>query len=298
MSEEYYSAPISPARKSGGAFRAVLGAAFLAFIAGAALIGWLIWDGRISLPGKGAPKPAPAGIVQPEPSASPVSTTSAMFEQHVAALEQRLARINLQAAAAEGNAARAEALLVAMAVRRSLERGEDLGYLEEQLRLRFGTARPAAVNTIIAAARDRTTLPQLSAELDQLGRVLSGETETSAWSRFHAQLSGLFVVHRDAPRASAPENRLARAQLLLRTGQTEAAIETVNALPAGHQASAWAAKARNYANAMKALDQIEQTALAEPEKLKAGTGEQVRQPGPAAAAPSPTPAASTGGVTY
>ena len=38
---------------------------------------------------------------------------------------------------------------------------------------------------------------------------------------------------------------------------------------------------------MQALDQIEQAALAEPEKLKAGTGEDVRQPGPAVS-PSPT----------
>ena len=41
----------------------------------------------------------------------------------VAELEQRLSRLNLEAASASGNASRAEGLLVAFAVRRALDRG-------------------------------------------------------------------------------------------------------------------------------------------------------------------------------
>ena len=46
--------------------------------------------------------------------------------------EQRLSRIDLQATAASGNAARAEGLLIAFAARRMIDKGEPLGFLEER----------------------------------------------------------------------------------------------------------------------------------------------------------------------
>src|SRR3546814_4848182 len=72
----------------------------------------------------------------------------------VAELEQRLSRITLQAESASGNASRAEGLLVAFAVRRALDRGLSLGYLDAQLRLRFGDDQPNAVKTIIDTSRE------------------------------------------------------------------------------------------------------------------------------------------------
>jgi hypothetical protein len=294
MPEDYYSSAPTPAPRSGGVFRAVLGSALLAFTAGAALVGWLVWDGRIALSGKadGQLATGDPGFAQPSPSPSAMAApvTGALLEQQVSALEQRLARIDLQTAAAEGNTARAEALLVALAARRSIERGAPLGYLEEQLRLRFGAARPAAVNTVIEAAKQPVTLDALSTELDTLAPVLTGKSaEDGGWTRFTRQVSGLFVVHRDAPGANDPAARIARAKLLLGSGNVDGAIDEVSRLPGAKAASDWIAKARRYAEATKALDQIEQAALAEPEKLKAGTGEQVRQPGPAV---TPTPTAA------
>lgn len=299
MPDDYYSTSAIPARRSGGTLRIVLGSALLAFMAGAALVGWLVWDGRIALPGKTDEQLAAGGPGFAQPSPAPSATaapiTGALLEQQVTALEQRLARIDLQTAATEGNTARAEALLVALAARRSIERGAPLGYLEEQLRLRFGAARPAAVNTVIAAAKQPVTLDVLSTELDTLTPVLTGiGIEESGWTRFTRQVTGLFVVHRSAPGTNAPAARIARAKLLLGSGNVDAAIDEVSNLPGAKAASDWIAKARRYSEAIKALDQIEQAALAEPEKLKAGTGEQVRQPGPAvtpgpAAAPSATP---------
>lgn len=280
-----------PVRRSGGLLRALLGGLLLAVVASAALVGWLVWDGKLAIQrgfdlagmaDRAAPAPAPAGNVPPPATAA--------LEQHIAALEQRLARIDLQAAAAEGNTARAEALLVALAARRAVERGAGLGYLEDQLRLRFSTARPAAVNTVIAAAQQPVTLVQLSAELNQLAPALSGEgPEQGAWSRFRRQMSDLFVVHRTAPGTSDVASRLAQAQLLLRTGQVDGAAELVAGLPDHAAARDWIARAKRYSGAMQALDQIEQAALAEPDRLKAGTGEAVRQPGPAAG-PVPAPA--------
>src|SRR3546814_10207214 len=67
---------------------------------------------------------------------TPVDGANALAAR-VAELEQRLSRITLQAESASGNASRAEGLLVAFAVRRALDRGLSLGYLDAQLRLRF-----------------------------------------------------------------------------------------------------------------------------------------------------------------
>lgn len=284
MSADSYSSPENAPRRSGGFLRVMLGGFFLALLAAAALIGWLAWEGRISLP------ITRTGSVifrseepVPEPSAGniPVPQVNIVLERQVAELERRLARIDLQAAAAEGNTARAEALLVALATRRAVERGTPLGYLEQQLRQRLGTARPAAVETVISAAQQPVTLVQLSAELAQLRPVLTGQDpEQGPWQRFRHQMSELFVVHRTAPGTSNAEKRIAQAELLLRTGQTEEATAVIASLPSKAAAADWIAKAKRYSAAMQALDQIEQAALAEPEKLKTGTGEAVRQPGP------------------
>ena len=67
--------------------------------------------------------------------------------------------------------------------------------------------------------------------------------------------------------------------MLLRSGQIEAAIAEVAKLPDSALARDWMTVARRYAEAQAALDQIEQAALTEPELLKDGNGEAVRQPG-------------------
>lgn len=281
MPEDFYSTTMPSARKPGVTLRLILASIVLAFLAGAMLIGWLVWDGRIALTGNGADQLAAVAQPLAAPDTTAVPATGALLEQQVTALEQRLARIDLRAAAAEGNTARAEAMLVALAARRAIERGTPLGYLEVQLQLRFGAARPAAVSTVIAAARQPVTLTQLWSELDTLVPALTGQgPQESSWARFRRKMSGLFVVHRDAPGESDPPARIARARMLLQSGQIDAAIDEISWLPGAKAAEGWTAKARRYSEAGKALDQIEQAALAEPEKLKAGTGEQVRQPGP------------------
>lgn len=291
MSADSYSSLETAPRRSGGLLRVLLGGAFLALLAAAALVGWLAWDGRIGLsgiPGIDVMSRTSNSTQAPATLATPVPPVNAALEQQVSSLEQRLARIELQAAAVEGNTARAEALLVALAARRAIERGAPLGYLEEQLRLRFGAARPLAVDTLIASAQEPVTLSQLSAELAQLAPALTGEgADQGAWARFRRQMSDLFVVHRNAPGTSNVQTRLAHAQLLVRTGQIDEATNLVNGLPAHAVAAAWIVRAKRYSSAMHALEQIEQAALAEPEKLKSGTGEAVRQPGPAV---TPAPA--------
>ncbi|GAA4774974.1 COG4223 family protein [Novosphingobium ginsenosidimutans] len=276
---------------SGISLRAVLGTSLLAFVGGAALIGWLVYDDRLPIDaGFGraevaAPAPSASPLAAlPSPSASPsLAAVAGGMDQRIAALEQRLTRLDLQAAATEGNTARAEALLVALATRRAIERGAPLGYLETQLKLRFGDAQANSVATLIANAQRPVTIDQLSSDLEALGPTLLGTpANEGGWQRFTRELSGLFVVRRgDAPSAQ-PDARLDRARLMLRSGQVETALAEVQRLPGASAAGDWVNAARRYAASQKALDLIETAALLEPEKLKNGTGVAVQQPGPGA----------------
>lgn len=206
MPDEYFTrTQATPARvRSGPSLRAVLGLGLLAFLGGAVLVGYLVWAGQINLTASATtPQPALASFATPTPAASQAVAVGG-FDQRIAALEQRLARVDLQSAAAEGNTARAEAMLVAFAARRSIERGVELGYLGEQLRMRFGAAQPKAVETVIAAAKAPVTLDGLSSELDSLAPELStAPSGEGGWDRFKRELSGLFVIRRgDTPRAA------------------------------------------------------------------------------------------------
>ncbi len=279
MPEDYYVSPAPPAR-SGPSLRAMLLAGLISFAGGAGLIGYLVWNGQIHLnTAASPPQQAIAATVLPSPAPT-ASLAAGALDQQVGALEQRVAQLNLQAAAFGGNSVRAEGLLVALAVRRAIERGTGLGYLEEQLRTRFGAARPDAVNTLIAAAKTPVTLDQLAAQLDELGPALLGQpTDESGWDRFQRELGSLFVIRREDGKAQQPALRLDHARLLLRSGKIAEAMAEVARMPGSLAAKEWLAAAQRYADAQAALDQIEQAALTEPERLKGGDGEAVKQPG-------------------
>ena len=318
MPDDYFTRTQAAAatRRNGPSLRAVLGTSLLAFIGGAAPVGWVVWGGRVTpTPTASAPPPtevaAPSAASAsfanlPKPAASPSaaapaalaeSTALGGMDQRIAALEQRLTRIDLQAAASEGNTARAEALLVAFAARRALERGAPLGYLADQLKLRFGEAQPGAVATVIDTAQNPVTLDRLAGQFDALAPALINAPQgESGWDQFTRELSGLFVIrHGDGPTAR-PEQRLDRIRVLLRTGQIDAALADVARLPGAAAAADWINAARRYAAGQRALDLIETTALIDSQRLKTASGAPVEQPGvdvPAPAAPaqhSTTPA--------
>jgi hypothetical protein len=292
--------PPAPLRKSGGVGRLIAGTGLLSFLLGAALVGWLAYDGKLIWSADSTP-PAPAqladkgvsgaaSVVSPSPSASPSIAPlapipqTAGLEARLAQLETRLAQLDLRATAASGNAARAEGLLIALATRRAIERGMPLGTLEDQLKLRFGDAQPNAVAKVIEVARSPVTLDKLVSGLDGLSAKLTeAETQESGWDKFTRQVSSLFVVRREASADSNPAQRLAQARLLLRTGQVEAAADLVAALPGNSQAAGWIGDARRYASAQQALDQLETAAILEPRELQDGAGRKVEQPSPVAA---------------
>lgn len=196
---------------------------------------------------------------------APVDGANALAVR-VAELEQRLSRITLEAESVSGNASRAEGLLVAFAVRRALDRGLSLGYLDAQLRLRFGDDQPNAVKTIIETARDPVTLEQLRARLDELAPQLIGRSEGSGslWTGFRRELSELFVVRPVGTLSTRASERLDRARRYLSGGQVDKAIDEVDAMPGKDAAKDWLIDARRYHEARRALDLIETAAILEP----------------------------------
>lgn len=245
------------------------------------------------------PETLAAGEIAPEPAAtsaeeaqqeareaaeqvSQVVETQGGLDSRIAAMEQRLTRLDLQSQAAAGNAARAEALLIAFASRRAIERGAPLGYLSDQLRLRFGEDRPNAVQTVIDAAQDPVTLDQLIAQLSGLAPQLDdAPADEGVFTMLGRELSELFVVRREDTPSPVAERRLERARLFLESGRIEAAVSEVRNLPNAVIAESWIEDAERYAAAQRALETLETAAVLDPRELRDGEGQAVEQRSPA-----------------
>jgi hypothetical protein len=266
------------------------------FVLGGAVVGYAVyrWTDNPA-PATVTDDPQPVASMAPaQPTPTPSATASKAAEravarveeqqggldQRLAAAEQRLARLDLQAQAASGNAARAEGLLIAFATRRALEKGAELGFLADQLRLRFGDAMPNAVDTLISASRNPVTLDQLIARLEGLAPRLAKPTEESGFARIRHEISQLFVIRSESAPSPQPQRRLDRARLFLESGRTEAAIAEVRALPGAENAAGWIRDAQRYAAVQKALDRIETSAVLEPRLLRDGGGHRIEQPSP------------------
>lgn len=291
MQDEYLNRP-QITRRPPSPGRALVAVGLLAFVLGAVLAGWIAWRSGLTLdrvldrepPRLAAP---PARPLPPPPAltANPVVAQGA-FEQRLAALEQRLTRLDLQAEAISGNTARAEGLLIAFAARRMIDRGSPLGFLEDQLKVRFGDAQPNAVATIVAAAARPVTLDQLSAQLRAMAPALTDTPRTeSGWARVRHEISNLFMIRTDSGSAQNPAARIDRALLALHAGQIDQAVISVRRLPGAAGAAAWIAAAQNYAEVQRALDLIESAALIEPRRLSDGAGRKVETPSPLTAPP-------------
>lgn len=299
-------------RRKRPSMRAVLGAAVVSFLLGAALVGYYFWpfgeeqvpgavavadeagDGETGPDGEAAqavPEPSPTAVADQAAEATEAAAVASEavervaeqqggLDQRLAAAEQRLARLDLQAQAAAGNAARAEGLLIAFATRRAITRGAELGYLADQLRLRFGDSWPNAVRTIITFSRDPVTLDVLLARLDGLGPQLQERDGINSWADLRKELGELFVIRRESTPSPQPERRLSRARQFLESGRINSAIGEVRNMPGADSAEAWIADAERYAAAMEALETIETAAVLDPGRLRDGAGNPVEQRSP------------------
>ena len=315
--DQSYDFPGAQAQRRSIPLRPALVGLALAFLLGIILTAWFVRDGDLGLGGlfsvrseEGTTEPAAQDraalsaqdVTSPEPTPSSSASAAAVAEDareavqrvervveqqggldsRVAAMEQRLTRLDMQSQAAAGNAARAEGLLIAFASRRAIERGAPLGYLADQLRLRFGEARPNAVQTVIDAAQDPVTLDRLVARLEGLAPVLTeAPADEGVFTRLGRELSSLFVVrHEDTP-SPLSERRLERARLFLDSGRIEAAVQEVRGLPNAAEAETWINDAERFAAAQRALETLETAAVLDPRGLRTSEGEPVQQLSPA-----------------
>ncbi|WP_240624705.1 MICOS complex subunit MIC60 [Aurantiacibacter odishensis] len=314
--DQSYEFPGAEAQRRSIPLRPALIGLALAFLLGILITLWLARDGDLGLggllnvrseePSSPATTDDPAtlageGVTAPQPTPSASASAQAVAEDareavqrveqvveqqggldsRVAAMEQRLTRLDLQSQAAAGNAARAEGLLIAFASRRAIERGAPLGYLADQLRLRFGEARPNAVQTVIDAAQDPVTLDRLVARLEGLAPILNdAPADEGVFTRIGRELSSLFVVRRENTPSPVAERRLERARMFLDSGRIEAAVQEVRSLPNAVEAEGWIADAERFAAAQRALETLETAAVLDPRGLRDSEGETVQQLSP------------------
>ncbi len=234
-------------RPSGFRAKHIVLLVLLAFVVGAIAFGWGARHFGLFEPAPAAPTAADA----PAQAATPVPST----------FDNNLGQIAADSVAATGGPSRGDALLAIFATQRALDSGASLGYLTEQLRVRFGGIQPKAVETVIAAAQTPVTLQGLQTELDSLGGTLvSGSRDTDLWSRIKREMSELFVLRRDNGPVD-PAKQLVRVQALIESGNVAAAIKEVGVMPGAPMAKRWLARAQRYADARAALELLERTAI-------------------------------------
>lgn len=267
-----------PPRRSG---RMVLIAVVVAFLLGLAAMTLLMrnygeWFGATP-----ALSPSPAAVPaqqQAQSAFSPAAPLSASGQQtadlnqlqareialsgRIAELEVRLANTATAAQSASGDANRAEGLLIAFAARRAIDRGLGLGYVEGQLRERFGPTQPQAVATVIAASRQPVTLEDLREGILAIAPQLkTGNTTDGWWASFRREVADLIVVRRDNTPSPRADDRLIRARRMLDEGQVDGALAEVARLPGAEAGDRWIAAAKRYVEARRALDVIETAAI-------------------------------------
>jgi hypothetical protein len=208
-----------------------------------------------------APTPVPPAAVAAAIDPVTLATRESALAAQLAALEARTAGIGVDVAEAADRAGRAEAILVAFAARRAIERGAPLGYLEEQLRSRFGATQQRAVVTAIQAGRDPVTIEALRQALDANAPLLLNPGLDGWFNGLMREMRSLIVLHEATAPSPLPTDRLARARRMIDAGQVEPAIEEISRLPGAAQAANWTAAAQRYVAARRALDTLETAAI-------------------------------------
>ena len=239
----------------------------LLLAAGAALATWGLsrWDAGARFFGVAGRQPLQIVRQPAPPPANPqpvIPSLGAADASRIAALETRLANLESTARAAAGSAGRADAMLIAFAARRAIDRGVALGYLEPLLVQRFGGQHQAAVATVITTSRDPVKLDSLVAEYEALGPALrGGGPEEGWWDAFRRELGTIVSVHRADLPSPQPQARYDRALARLESGEVDLALAETMRLPGAANAGPWIVRARRYIAAHRALDEIESGAL-------------------------------------
>jgi hypothetical protein len=255
----------APPRRS-RSWTAALAWILLLLVTGAALATWGLsrWNSAAQFLGV-APRPTPPVALRMVPESlatQPAVPADAASVAKVAELEARLRLVENSTRRTAGAAGRADALLVAFASRRAIDRGVPLGYLETLLADRFGEQNPRAVAAIITSSRQPVTLDQLIADYEALGPALRrGAPDESLWQGFKREMGSLIAVRRATTPSGKPQARYERAVAELQNGHVDGALAETMRLPGAPRAADWVGKARRYVVAHRALDEVESSAL-------------------------------------
>ena len=262
------NAPVSHSRLSWSA-RLLIGLTLI--ILGAAAAIWALAHYERAARFLGVASTPPQAVAAPQPTVAPpdVAPTDAAaaaeeqaVEARIAGLEARLGRVENATRRAEGSAGRTDALVVAFATRRAIDRGVSLGYLETLLVDRFGARHPQAVATIVTASRSPVRLDELITDYEKLGPELrGGGPQDNIWSNLRRELGSLVDIHKADVPSAKPDARYLRALGRLESGDVDSALAETMRLPGAARAGAWVTKARRYVGAHRALDEIESSAL-------------------------------------
>lgn len=208
-----------------------------------------------------ASRAAPVAIRSAPANARPAQSP-ATTEREMASVEARVDRVEDLSEHAAGSASRADALVVAFATRRAIDRGVALGYLENLLVQRFGQRHQAAVATIITAARKPQRLSELVAQYEALGPVLRRGGPKESWlSSLSRELGSLVEVHSAERPSTDVDARYRRALQQLSMDNVDMALAETMRMPGAKNAGDWVGQARRYVATQRALDEIESAAL-------------------------------------
>lgn len=286
------SEPIAPEPVRGSAGKNSLLVGGLAFVGGVAATAAALhfWGGpEPTQPIVPATVPttieAPAPVRPTLPPGTDIATLNAREQELAARLDQldaRLREVDGGSRLAAAHATRAEQLMVAFAARRTVERGQPLGYLEPQLRARFGEKHGDAVAAILHAGAEPVTLEDLRLALDTIAPRLTTSPSDTMWGQARRLLADLVVVRKAESPSPRTSDRMRRARRALDQGQVEAALAEVVHMPGASNAESWVSAARRYIAARKGLTEIEKASLEAPNAVPA-----------AAAATTPPPALAT-----
>ncbi len=188
-----------------------------------------------------------------------------LINERVDSLDDRLSRINVQAQQASGNADRTESMLIAFSARRAIDSGSALGYVENELRLKFGNSNPDDVRIIVNAGNNPVRLATLQNQLDIASEILlSPSSDASIWDVIKKEFGELFVIRKAGSQPPQPERRLARIKTSLANRDVKTAILEMEQMPGAENARGWISLAKRYLRVQKALDAVEKTAISIP----------------------------------
>ena len=254
------------ASRTGLSWSARLLIALVLVIAGAAAATWALAHYQPAARFLGvvpqSAQPARPSLVVSRPPATAAQTNSAEAAARVQVLEARLAQLENATRHIEGSAGRSDALVIAFAARRAIERGLALGYLEPLLVDRFAGQHQRAVATVITASRQPILLDSLISEYQALGPELRrGDPGDGWWNNIRRELGTLIEVHPADRQPANPDARYARALRQLNAGDVDHAVAETMRMPGSSRAQAWVGKARRYIAVQRALDELESGAL-------------------------------------